>query len=76
VNPTIKDIAQILAWIVAILAGAYGIHAGVNESRENRALEQRQLRWERASLARDILEKLFASPRAGSRSSHAGLVRA
>lgn len=65
-NPTTKDVAQLVVWLVAVLGGLYGVWSGINESKAHRAQQEAQLRWQQAELARQILEKLGDNPKAKS----------
>jgi hypothetical protein len=63
---TVKDVAQLAVWTVAIVGGLYGMWNGINESKAHRAQQATQLRWEQAELARQIIEKLSDNPKARS----------
>lgn len=56
-NPFLKDIVQVSSWLVAIIAGIVVAVRAIREVRANRNLRAEDLRWRRASLAREILEQ-------------------
>jgi hypothetical protein len=62
-NPIAKDVVQIIAWAVAIVGGLVAAFKALDETRENRRQRVRELRWKKAELAREILDKLFLSKR-------------
>jgi hypothetical protein len=63
---TVKDLAQLAVWTVAIVGGLYGMWNGINESKAHRAQQTTQLRWQQAELARQIIEKLSDNSKARS----------
>jgi hypothetical protein len=57
-DPSLKDVAQVGWWIAAIVFGFVALIRTLREVRENRQLRSEELRWKKASLARDTLVAL------------------
>jgi hypothetical protein len=62
-DPFTKDVVQVVAWVVAIVGGLIAAFKAINETAENRRQRDRELRWKKAQLARDILDKLLSNKR-------------
>jgi len=62
-SPLAKDLVQIIAWVVAIVGGLVAAFKALDETRENRRQRVRELRWKKVELAREIIDKLYASKR-------------
>lgn len=71
ISPTLMDAGQLLVWLAAVLVGFFGIRRGLEETRQNRLERvqerehrQRELRWQKAKLAREALRDLFGNRKA------------
>jgi len=62
-DPIVKDIVQIISLAVAIVGGLVAAFKALDEVRENRRQRVRELRWKKAELAREIVDKLYSSKR-------------
>jgi hypothetical protein len=62
-DPVVKDIAQVAAWGAAVVGGLIAVFKAIHETIENRHLRARELRWKKAQLAREVLERLFTNKR-------------
>lgn len=62
-DPFIKDVVQVAAWVVAIVGGLIAASKAIHETRENRRQRLRELRWKKAELAREIIDKLNSNKR-------------
>jgi hypothetical protein len=69
VDASVKDMAQVAAWLVASIGGTVAAFKAVAELRranheraEALAERQREFRWRQAEMARTILDQLWADP--------------
>ncbi len=62
-DPFAKDVVQVAAWVVAIVGGLIAAFKAIHETRENRRQRLRELRWKKAELAREIIDKLHSNKR-------------
>lgn len=62
----LKDIAQILAVIIAPVGGLIAAFRAIQEMREGRRQKQVEFRWRQAKEAEGYLERLFANKRAAA----------
>ena len=60
-DPIFKDVVEVGAWCAAIIGGLVAAFRAISETAENRALRARELRWKKAQLAREILDRFHAN---------------
>jgi len=56
-DPFLKDIIQIAAWCIAIIAGIVTAFKALYEIKKNRELRDRELKWNKAKLARELIQE-------------------
>jgi hypothetical protein len=62
-DPFTKDVVQVAAWCAAIIGGLVAAFKAIHETAQNRRQRTRELRWNKAQLAREILDKLHSNKR-------------
>jgi len=60
-DPNITIWIDLLTWLCAIVAGLFTFWKWRVEMRENRAQRERELRWEKAKAAKEILDEMLSN---------------
>jgi hypothetical protein len=68
-NPYIKDVFEVVGWIIGMVGGVIGLVSGViglyklvAENRLARGQRESELRWRKATAANDLLSHFYADP--------------
>jgi len=68
-DPYIKDLFEVTTWTIAIIGGGVAAFSAIHEMRANTQQRFAELRWKRASAAKEILRDIHADLRASNKTT-------
>jgi hypothetical protein len=60
-DPILKDVAQVVAWVVASIGGVIAAFKAVAELNRGRADRKAEFRWKQAEMAKTVLDETWSA---------------